>query len=286
MGVAQHGGFSKASQALRVPVPQVSKRIAKLENHLGVKLFQRSTRVVRLTDEGKSLFEKISTVLEDLREIESSVQENKEVEGVVRLTCVPYVAHKLLLPALAEFRRRYPKIKIDLQVTKNFVNIIEQGIDLAIRIDEPSEGDYIYKKLAPNDLIFCASPEYLRKNKAPLKEPKDLMNHELMFLEIHEGCKFLNSSLQLKKFASRKRIECDSGSFLTKLAIEGHGIVVRAVWDVGDNLKEGRLVQVLKNYPLETFGQIYAVVPSRRYLAPRIRAFLDFVTEQSKSWKA
>ena len=104
-------------------------------------------------------------------------------------------------------------------------------------------------------------------------------------MSVHEDCKFTRSAIRLKSFSYRKVIECDSGTLLTDMALRGHGILVRAVWDVREQLKSGELVQVLKNDPLETFGHIHAVIQSRRFLAPRVRAFFDFVVKQAEEWK-
>jgi DNA-binding transcriptional LysR family regulator len=277
LGVATHGNFSKAAELLKVPVPQVSKRVAKLESQLGTRLFQRTTRVVTLTDEGRALLPKIKSVLEDLQEVESFFENKQELSGTVKVTCVPFVAHKLLLPVLPDFMKKHPKIHIELELSEKFMNIIESGFDMAIRIETPKDTDLIYRKLLPNDLIFCASPEYLKKNKSPLRSPKDLKDHDLLMLSIHKKCRFKDQSFQLGEFEKTKKLTCENGVFLADLALNGFGVLVRSVWDVQDHLKRGTLVQVLKKHPLETFGHIHAVVPSKRFLAPRVRAFLDFV---------
>jgi DNA-binding transcriptional LysR family regulator len=283
LGVAKKGTFSSASQHLKIPVPQVSKRVAKLESQLGVRLFQRTTRVVTLTEEGKALLPKIQSILEDLREAESLFESTQSLRGVVKVTCVPFVAHRLLLPILDEFLKLHPGIQIELELSERFLSIIDAGFDMAIRIETPKDSNLIYRRLAPNDLIFCASPKYL-KGKPVLSQPKNLSQHNLLMLSIHHRCRFKNEDLTLKEFESAKKLTCDNGAFLTDMALNGMGILVRSIWDVRDHLKAGTLVQVLKKYPLETFGHIHAVVPSKRFLAPRVRAFYDFVVMKSQSW--
>ncbi|MES2854894.1 MAG: LysR family transcriptional regulator [Bdellovibrionota bacterium] len=285
-GVAKHGNFAKASRALSVPVSILSKRVAKLESQLGVRLFQRSTRVVTMTSEGQALLPKITVILEDLIEAEQTFSASKELSGVVKITAVPFVAHALLIPGIGEFQKKYPRVKIDLHLSEKVENIIERGFDLAIRIQTPEDTDLIYRKLVPNDLVFCASPKYLKKNSEPIRRPDDLIKHKLLFLKIHDRCRFVGSDLQLKKFSSAKEIESDSGAFLTDLALNDFGILVRSIWDVKQHLKAGRLVRLLEKYPLETFGHIHAVIPSGKFLAPRARVFYEFVLEKSKSWRA
>jgi DNA-binding transcriptional LysR family regulator len=285
-GVAVHGGFSKASKVLRVTVPQLSKRVAKLEDRLGVRLFQRSTRVVTLTDEGRALLPRVTSLLDDLTGIESSFESGQSLTGTVRITCVPFVAHRLLIPVIAGFSKVYPEIHIELELSESFVNLIEANFDLAIRIHpEPDDSDLVYRKLAPNDLVLCASPGYLKAGKRPLDKPADLRHHKMLMLSVHRDCGFKNGSHALREFEGSKRLTCENGAFLTELALNDFGVLVRSIWDVQGFLENGELVQVLKKYPLETFGNVYAVIPSRRYLAPRVRAFLDFVVKRAAEWK-
>jgi DNA-binding transcriptional LysR family regulator len=280
-GVATLGNFSKAAKALKVTVPQVSKRVAKLEEQLGVRLFRRSTRVVNLTDEGKALLPRVNALLEDLNGIEDTFDAKKNLSGTVRVTCVPFIAHRFLIPALEEFTKRFPGIYIDLDLSEGVLDFVESNIDLAIRIQHDLEdSNLIYRKLAPNDLVFCATPTYLKKSGKPIKKPADLKQHKLLMLSVHGSCRF--GGHKLEEFEKSKWITCDNGAFLTDLALHDFGILVRSIWDVRDDLRKGKLIQVLENYPLETFGNIYAVIPSRRYLAPRVRTFLDFLTK--KSW--
>jgi len=284
IAVAERGNFSCAGKHLGVPVPQISKRVAKLEQSLGARLFHRSTRVVSLTDEGKALLPKINKIIDDLTEVEQNFQTGKLLTGTVKVTCVPYVAHHLIAPLLNSFWELYPNIKFDFQLTKSFINMIEHNIDMAVRIENPRNSELIYRKLAPNNLILCASPSYLKFKNEPINEPKDLIKHDLLLLKIHEKVYFKKKDISLNQFKNRKKIECDNGNFLTDLALNGHGILIRAKWDVANHIKRGNLVEVLPEYPLETFGHIHAVIPSNRYLAPRVRAFFDFIVHHSKAW--
>lgn len=271
---------------MKTGVPQISKRVSKLEDLLGVALLQRSTRVVNLTDEGKALLPKVTAILEDLASLEAGFEGGKEISGTIRIASVSFVAHRLLLPAITKFKMTYPNVKIDLDLSEGLLNLLEANIDLAIRIEqEPEDSSLVYRKLAANELVLCASPKYLERNKSPLRTPRDLKHHELLTLDIHEECAFLNNSIRLKELANSKKITCSNGWFLTQLALEGWGILVRSRWDVQEHLKNGALVQVLKKHPLENFGHIYAVIPSRRFLAPRVRKFLDFIVEQAEVWK-
>ncbi len=284
--VATHGGFSRASQALRIAVPQLSKRVAKLEDRLGVRLFRRSTRSVLLTDEGRALLPRVTSLLEDWASVEGQFESSSRLSGTIRVACVPFVAHRLLIPVLGEFTEAYPEVRVELDLSESMLNLTDSEIDLAIRIDEPEDSDLVYRKLAANDLVFCASPRYL-KSAPPLTSPDHLRKHALLSLELHQGCRFRGAGARkLGEYSGSRRIACESGAFLTELALQGHGVLVRSIWDVQEHLRAGRLEQVLKRHPLETFGHIYAVIPSRKLLAPRVRALLDRVVAGAAQWKA
>lgn len=285
-GVAKHGNFSKAARVMEIPVPQLSKRVAKLEDRLGVRLFQRSTRVVNLTNEGRALLPRIEAILEDLNGIENSFETQKQLSGKIRITCVPFIAHRFLIPTMESFKKAFPDIHIDLDLSENLINLIEANIDLAIRIhDDPEGSDLVYRRLAPNNLVFCASPAYLKKAK-PITKPRDLHHHSLLMLSVHENCQFQKSHHgKLGDFKKSKWLTCDNGAFITDLALNDFGILVRSIVDVRAHFQKARLVQVLENYPLETFGNVYAVIPNRRFLAPRVRTFLDFLVKESSKWQ-
>jgi len=285
LGVAKHGNFTRAAMLSNVPLPQMSKRISKLEESLGVRLFHRTTRSVTLTDEGKSLLPKVERIFEDLQEVETSFDQKLDFVGNIKITSVPFIAHRLLLPLMNKFMLQYPQLKIELELSESFVNLIEGSFDLALRIDTPKDSNLVYRKLAPNDLVFCASPAYLKKNPHKLNSPSDLKKHSLLALSIHQRVKFVKSSERVGDFKEAKPVQCENGAFLTDMALAGMGVLVRSVWDVRDYLKRGTLVQVLEKHPLETFGHIYAVVPTRRYMAPRVRAFLDFISNESQKWE-
>ncbi len=284
LSVAMQGNFAKASKSLGIPVSQVSKRVAKLEEHLGVRLFHRSTRAVSLSDEGVALLPRVRGILDEIDGLEGTFSAPGEVSGVVKVTSVSFIANNLLIPLIEAFQRKHPKIKIDLMLTEKMVNLIEQNVDLAIRIQTPADTELIYRRLAPNKLVFCASPGYVKKYGRP-KNPEDLKHHKMLFLRLHEGCAWEKSALQLKQFASCKRVESDSGAFLTEMALAGQGILVRSVWDVQKHFRDGQLVELLQDHPLEVFGHIHAVIPSKKLLAPRSRLFYEFVLEQAKTWR-
>lgn len=283
--VAMHGNFSRAANALRIGVPQLSKRVARLEEGLGIKLFNRSTRVVALTDEGKSLLPRVRNVLEDLSAIESSFDSGKPLTGVIRITSVQFLAHRLLIPVIEDFRKKHPGVRIEMDVSDRLVGLIESNFDLGLRVhDEPEDSNLIYRKLGPNELVFCASPAYLKRCPNPIKTPDDLRHHEVLVLEAHKHLNFQGTTGSLGELIKNQSFTCDNAWFLTQLALNGTGVLARSYWDVHEHLQRGELVQVLKRHPLENFGDFYVVIPSRKFVAPRIRAFLDFIIQETPNW--
>jgi len=274
IAVSSKGNFTKAAKSLGVGTPLLSKRISKLEEQLGIRLFQRSTRVVSLTSEGKSLLPRVESILKDLEGLENQFHLNEKLKGTIKLTCPPFIAHQILLPILNDFMAQHPEVDIDLDLSKSFKNLIEDGIDMAIRIEKPKDSELIYRKIGPNKLVLCASKQYLKKY-SKIKKPEDLINHKMLVMSIHDKCKFKNYNYSLGRLKNNKNIRCNDGSFLTNMALNHSGVLVRSVYDVEKYLESGKLVELLNEFPLEIFGDIYAVIPSRRYLAPRVRSLLD-----------
>jgi DNA-binding transcriptional LysR family regulator len=283
--VAKEGSFVRAAKKLNVGAPLLSKRVARLEEELGVRLFQRSTRQVGLTQEGRGLLPRIESFLGDAQGLEDQFSRQSEVAGVIRMTCVTAFAHRVLAPLLVEFCALYPAVKFELEVTDAFVDLIDAQMDLAIRVQEPTGADFIFKKLLQNKLILCASPVYLKRHGSKLLKPQDLQAHRVLMLGVYGGSRFKGCPLALRDLANAQTIRSESGLFLTELACQGAGVAVRSVWDVHPLLESGRLVQVLKPYALDPFGDMYLVIPSRRLLAHRIRVFIDFIMEKAKRWK-
>lgn len=282
--IAIDGSFSAAAKKLNLNPPQLSKKITKLESELGVRLFYRSTRRLSLTEEARSILPHIKTLLEDYSSIEDTFQNSKEVEGTIRLTCSIGLANRMLAPILNDFCSLYPKVRFELDVTDTILDMIESQIDIAIRIQNPVESEMVYRKLCPNDLIFCASPNYLKKCKFPVKKLQDLHKHPLLMFQNYERCKIDGTSFSLADFKSSKKISLNSGTLMTELAKYNGGIAVRSLWDVEHYLKNKDLVQILPEFKIINPIDIYAVIPSRRLLAKRVQAFLYFLQEKAKQW--
>jgi DNA-binding transcriptional LysR family regulator len=136
----------------------------------------------------------------------------------------------------------------------------------------------------PNKLVLCAAPSYLKSAKRPLRSPDDLLGHKVLMLDVYRDCRFLCDGQKLGKFDQARKIRCESGHFLTELALNGCGVAVRSVWDVDRFLRSGELVQVLPDFEIESFHDVFMVIPTRRLLAPRVRCFIDFMQAKAAQW--
>ena len=274
--VAQEKNFSKAAKVLHTHAPNVTKRISALEESLGTRLFNRTTRVVSLTQEGEALLPSAVTLIEQARELEAKAGDRHDLSGIIRVTCLNGLAQRWLAPLLVEFQSRHPHVRFEVIATDQVVDLIQDQIDLAIRIQEPKGSDFVFRELRPNQLVVCASSSYLKKTP-PLKTPSDLMKHRVLALTAHQDLKFTRTGERVGDFLSRREIICDSGAYLTELALLGAGVAIRARYDVAGFLKSGKLVECLGKHPLEDFRKVYLVIPQRRYLTNRVRNFSDFL---------
>lgn len=276
--VAKDRNFTRAAQRLNVSPPQLSKRVAGLEEQLGVRLLTRTTRQVSLTKDGQGLLPHLESMLEDLRGLEGRFEASDKIEGTIRVTGVTAFTHRALAPLIAEFMRLNPAVQIEVEPTDQLIDLIDNQMDLGIRVEEPRGADFVYIKLMENRLVLCASPDYLKRNSGPLQRPQDLFHHSILMLKVYENCRIARSKIRLGDLARARKMRCESGLFLTQMTLLGAGIGVRSLWDVKPLLDEGQLVEVLPRHKIESFGNVYAVIPSRRLLARRVRVFIDFLT--------
>lgn len=273
---AKHNSFSKAATALRTTPPNLSKKVSRLEDALSLRLFQRTTRQVRLTGDGEKLLPFAISLVEDARNLEERALSAKDLSGTIRMTSLMTVALRWLPGVIADFRKKYPEIEFKVEATDRLVDLVEEQMDLGIRVQEPRGADFVYRELAVNELVICASPAYIASQPA-IKKPKDLHSHSLLTLDVFRNCKFAKTGEKLNEFEGARQYKIENGIILTELAKSGAGVAVRSKWDVLPFLKSGELVSVLESNPLEPFGKVYLTVPHRRYLNPRVKLFADFV---------
>ena len=281
VAVAQKLSFVEAADSLQVDPSALSRRIRRLEKRLGVRLFNRNTRQVALTEAGIVYLSHCQEVLAKLDQADAIVSHlNTEPRGLLRVTLPVIFGQRQIAPLLPEFLARYPQIDLDLSFTDRFVDILEESLDVAIRIGQVQDSQLVVRRLAPNRRVLCASPAYLQKYGSP-QSPKELAQHScLNFSRLATGDIWhLSRQNQRISIPVKGRLRVDDGEALYQAVLGGCGIGLIATFIVGDALKTGQLVTVLDDWKFPT-TDIFAVLGSGRYTPAKNQVFLDFLVER------
>ncbi|HZX75636.1 LysR family transcriptional regulator [Lysobacter sp.] len=277
------GSISAAARSLDLSVAVASQRLKRLERELGVRLLHRTTRRLHATPEGAALAEQGRPLVEDLEALTGGLrQSGADIAGTLRVTASASFGRQYLSPLLPEFLALHPRVRLSINLTDQMLDLVSSGFDLAIRIGALDDSSLVARKLAANHRVLCASPDYLRRHGTP-RTPQELVDHECVLLVGSQGrqdvWRFGDGSGGEIAVRVRGRVETNYGELVRDSAVAGVGIAVHSSWHVIDDLRAGRLVQVLPDYPLAESG-IYAVMPQRRLVPPRVRAFVDFLAER------
>jgi DNA-binding transcriptional LysR family regulator len=275
------GSFSAAARELNLSPAVVSKRIARLEERLDVQLLNRTTRELQATEEGAAYYEHCSRILAEIEEAEAAITEGRvRPHGTLKITASASFGRQHIAPAITDFTKRYPEIHIRLNLTDSMIDLVKEGMDLAIRIGELKDSSLIARKLATNHRVVCASPEYLKRYGEP-KTPLDLQHHDCIVLS-YPGSQ-QNDWFEPVRGQPTVRVsgtlECDNGETIKAWVRAGLGVALKSTWDVGDDLRTGRLKAILTRYPVHRAG-IYVLYPPSRHLPVRVRIFIDFLVER------
>lgn len=276
------GSISAAARSLDLSVAVASQRLKRLERELGVRLLHRTTRQLHATAEGQVLAERGRVLIEELEGLTDDLRRaGSEPAGLVRVTTSAAFGRMYLSPLLPEFQRRYPAVRLSVNLTDENLDLIAAGMDLAIRIGALEDSTLVARKLADNRRVLACSPDYLRQHAAP-RRPQDLAAHECLLLVGAQGrmedWRVLDPGGRETVVRVNGRLESNFGEVLRDAALAGLGIGHFSVWHVHEDLRAGRLVQVLPQHRLPETA-IHAVMPQRRYIPLRVRAFIDFVAE-------
>jgi DNA-binding transcriptional LysR family regulator len=277
--VVEHGSFAAAAQRLEISTSAVSRQVAELEAHLEVRLLNRTTRRLSLTEAGQAFYERCVQLLTDLEETEAAVRSTAAVpKGTLRLTCGVTFGERYLAPAVAEFATRHRQVAFDIDLSDRAVDLVEEGFDLAIRIGPVGQQALVARRIAETQLVCCAAPAYL-DSRPPLHTPDDLRHHECFAysyaatagawtFEARDGTR------HTPRISFRHR--ANNGSLLSAMAVAGVGISLEPDFIVAADVRAGRLVRVLPDYQPPR-SPISAVYPSRRHLSAKVRTFVDFL---------
>lgn len=276
--VADAGGFTAAAERLGVATAKVSVEVARLESKLGVALFSRTTRKVVLTDAGRALYEECRPLLHGLTEaIERAGSDMEDLAGTLRISSTVDHATLTLAPAIAEFARRHPHLAVDLRTSDRVIDIIDEGIDVAIRLGWLRDSSLRAVKLGDFEQYVVTSPEYLRRTKR-VNAPEDLMGLEwvaLTLLPTPLTWKFTGAVGETKTVHVKARLRVDSPGALRSLLQNNAGVSVLDQFNAEEGISSDGLVRLLPEWSLPPAG-IYAVYPPGRQVPAKVRTFIDF----------
>lgn len=278
LAVAEHQSFTAGAAALGLSRVTVSAQVAELEARLGVRLMHRSTRNLRLTPAGEAFRARLADLPGRLNEAERAARaEQTTLDGRLRITAPPDMAVRFLVPWLTEFMAKHPSVTIDMDLSNVSRNLIESHYDLAIRGAIEVEPTLISRVLGQSRMILCAHPDYLRRRGIPAT-PESLAEHDLLHFSALRGGRnwiFLRGDERLE-IPVAPRLELSDGWALRIAALDGAGVVQLPAFVVGHDLREGRLVPVLPDWP-GRIAPLLAVYPDNRLIATRVRAFVSFL---------
>ncbi|GAB2180157.1 LysR family transcriptional regulator [Denitratisoma sp. agr-D3] len=286
--LARQGSLAKAARELGVTAPAVSRRLAQLEQRLGVRLVQRTTRRMSLTAEGELLLTEGQRILAEMEALEHTlVRAKAEPRGLLRVAAGFGFGRRQLGPAISDFVGLHPAVSVQLQLTDQTLTAGTQGFDIGIRFGEPPDSRILARKIASNRRVLCAAPSYLARAGTP-RAPEDLGRHDCIVLREGEpafGTWVLCHGKQSRSVKVAGNLSVNHGEVAVEWALAGHGILLRSLWDIAPDLRAGRLVQVLPDW-VGSPADIYAIYPPRLQLSAKVRVFLDFLTARFAAYRA
>ncbi len=279
--VVESGSFAKAAERLGLSTTATSRHVAELETHLQTRLLNRTTRKVSLTESGRSYYERVVQLLADLEEAEQEAQRAAVVpRGVIKLTTAVNFGVRHVAPAIAAFLARYPEVRFDVSLSDRIVDLVEEGLDLGIRIGGPGPQNVVGRKLGETRVVPCASPDYLARHGTP-QVPEDLARHNCFTYEYvtpRNVWTFRDADGRERPVRVGGNLHSNNGDLLAEAAARGIGIVLEPAFIVGPEVRAGRLVPLLQDFAPAPLP-IYAVYSSRKHLSAKVRLFIDFLLE-------
>lgn len=279
--VVDKGSFVGAVDALEMSKAAVSRHVNALEERLGVRLLQRTTRRLSLTEEGRVFYQQAREVLALMGEAENAVSSgNHEPAGVLRVNAPVSFGVLHLAPLWTAFLEQNPKIELDISLNDRQVDLVEEGYDVAVRIARLKSSSLVGRRFASTRMRLCAAPSYI-KSHAPVEVPQDLTEHRVIaYSNFSSGNEWsFNGPDGEHKVNTRSVIRCNNGDTCRSIALTAGGILLQPSFMVSEDLRRGDLVELLPEYRSVELG-IYAVYPTRKHLASKVRAFINFLVEQ------
>lgn len=276
--VVSAGSMSAAARQMGLSPAVISKRLQRLEERLGTRLLNRTTRQISLTEAGEGYYERVVAILAGMEEAEDFVaRRSNQAQGMLKISAPTSFGRMHLAPHLVKFLKANPDLNLNLDLSDSYVDIISGGFDMAIRIGELSDSTLVARKLAPVRRILCATPKYI--NSAGKPERLEDLDHHALIAPHNQGPWRLEGNRGSVVYRPNSMVVTNSSEVVRETVLSGMGIALRSTWDVGAELKQGKLVRVLPEYSSSRGLGIYAVYPSRNFLPAKVRLFIDFLAE-------
>lgn len=279
--VVEAGSFIKAADSLAMSKAAVSRYVADMETRLGVRLLNRTTRRLSLTDEGQVFYNRSKEILRELQEAEEEVSSRStNATGLLKINAPFTFGILQLAPLWGKFRAQNPNVLLDITLADRTVDLVEEGFDLAIRIANLESSTLVSKRLSTTRVVLCASPQYLVQKGIPL-HPNDLVHHDIIsysYLATKDEWHFTGPAGPIH-IKTKPCIQTNNGDTCLAAALTHQGIILQPSFLVGPYLANGQLQEILPNFPSVILG-IFAVYPSRKYLTPKVRVFIDFLSQE------
>ncbi|WP_415184487.1 LysR family transcriptional regulator [Phaeovulum sp.] len=281
--VFELGNMSAAARDLRISAAVASARISQLEDHLGIRLFQRTTRILNATEQGNIFYPGARKILDAVDEAEADVNEVTLIpRGILHISAPLGAGSRLIAPEIPDFHAQYPMIKLRLRLSDRKVDLAMEGLDVAFYLGIPEDSSLRIRKIADCPRLLCASPSYVEKRGDPSNSENLRTEHACLNLRYPGAPEFqwpLQTADGVKRIEISGPFECDDGDVLTDWAIAGHGIIMKPLFEVAQYIREGKLVQVLAHEPPVPI-QMACLYTHRRKQDPKTRLFIDFMIER------
>lgn len=282
VAVVDSGNYTRASGSVGVSRSAIGKSITRLESQLGVRLLNRTTRQLSLTEEGRIMYERCKQILEDLEEVDATMALRREKPtGTLRLTAPLSLGQRHVLPVIDRFLKKWPELRADVVFSDRYVDLIEERFDIAIRIGEPKDDSRILTRtIATQHMVTCASPEYLARRGVPAT-PEELSKHDTVFFRNAEKRRNWRYMTPFGDFIydGPGRMDIDSSEAMLSSAIAGFGIIQLPDYLAFQALEKGELVAILTEFKIAP-EPVRIIYPSKRHLSPRIRGFVDLIVDE------
>jgi DNA-binding transcriptional LysR family regulator len=279
--VVETQGFSRAARRLGLSKATVSKRVARLEDRLGTRLLNRTTRRLSLTESGSVFFEHCTRMVAEAVEAEAAVAGlAARPTGTLRVNAPMSFGRLHLGPLLPEFLSRYPELSVDIELDDRFLDIVDAGFDVAVRVADLPDSSLVARRVAPARRTVCGAPAYFARRGTP-RTPDDLIGHNCLYyryLATRGGWPFARAGREWRVPVSGS-LSANNGELLISAALSGAGLVFVPTFMVGEHLRSGALVEVLREYSSGA-PAVYALYPHRRHVSVKVRAFIDFLVEK------